>query len=108
MARDAIRTLKMGVRQGSAKAAVVLLERSISLGHKKLAVLRYVVAERLGAVPESDQLLYCQSIVRKLSDEEMASILRQAAELVPRAIDGHVAERTLARKAGDCRVPTKV
>jgi hypothetical protein len=47
MARDEIRRLKQAVRQGSTEAAVVLLERSIAHGHKKLAILRSVVAERL-------------------------------------------------------------
>jgi hypothetical protein len=84
MARDEIRRLKKAVRQGSTEAAVVLLERSIAHGHKKLAILRSVVAERLGAALRRDQVLYCRSAIQELSDEDIASILHRAAQVVPR------------------------
>ena len=84
MARDLIRTLKDSVQQGDAQAALALLDRSIRFGHGKLAVLRYLVAERLGATLSRQQFLYCQEVIRKLGDEEVAAILRQVERLTSR------------------------
>lgn len=81
MARDMIRTLKNDVRKGRAEAALALLERSIQFGHGKLAVLRYLVAERLGATLSHEQFLYCHEVIRVLGDEEIAAILRQVGRL---------------------------
>jgi hypothetical protein len=84
MTRDEVRNLKKAVRQGNKEAAAKLLERSIEFGHRKLAVLRCIIAERLGVVLRIDQLLYCQSAINDLSSDDVASILRQATNSVPR------------------------
>lgn len=84
MTRDEVRNLKKAVRQGNKEAAAKLLERSIELRHRKLVVLRCIIAERLGVVLRTDQLLYCQSAINDLSNDDLASILRQATNSVPR------------------------
>jgi hypothetical protein len=38
----------------------------------------------LGAALRRDQVLYCRSAIQELSDDDIASILRQAAQVVPR------------------------
>ena len=109
MARDRIRTLKNGVRQGSAEAALALLERSIRFGHGKLAVLRYLVAERLGATLSREQFLYCQEAIRVLGDEEVAAILRQVArltsQLAQRRSAPEATREITVRGAGPERMP---
>jgi hypothetical protein len=102
MARNVIRTLKDGVRQGDAQSALALLERSIKFGHGKLAVLRYLVAERLGAPLTHQQFLYCQKVSRLLGDEEVASILRQAQRLTPLSAQPRKEPAIIATRNSPC------
>lgn len=82
MTRDEVRNLKKAVQLGNKEAAAKLLERSMEFGHGKLAVLRCIVAERLGVELRTDQLLYCQSAINDLSNDDVASLLRQATNSV--------------------------
>ncbi len=99
MKREVVRMLKSNVRLGSTEAAMALLERSILFKHKKLAVLRYLVAERLGAELRKEQFHYCRSAILELSDKEITSVVRQAAELAPRTARVDKGEKTLGEKS---------
>lgn len=75
-----IRRMKRAVSaQGDAKAMLYLLERSVRFGHKKLALLRCLQAERLG-IPVAEELLaYCRAVADSLPEDALHAVLRQAA-----------------------------
>jgi hypothetical protein len=56
-----------------------LLMRSIRFGHRRLALLRCLQAERMGLQLDADVLRYCQQVADGMSREELESLLSQAA-----------------------------
>jgi hypothetical protein len=80
MKRLEIRKLKRAVADdGSKSAMLILLERSVLFGHKKLALIRCIQAERLG-IPISQEILsYCQEVADSLPVNVLQKILRQAS-----------------------------
>jgi hypothetical protein len=82
MAREWISQFKKEAARGSATAALRLLERSIRFRHKKLSVLRFLIAERLGAALTSDHIAYCRDVAQSLTDDQLLSILAQVRKHV--------------------------
>jgi len=79
MKRIDIRRLKSAVKQeGDAEAMLHLLERSVRFGHKKLALLRCLQAERLGIAVAPELLAYCQKAVDRLPAHVLHKLLQQA------------------------------
>lgn len=77
-----IRHLKRAVtREHSAEAMLCLLQRSVRFGHKKLALLRCLQAERLGILVEADVLAYCQCVADSLPEPILHKLLQQAARI---------------------------
>jgi hypothetical protein len=67
-------------------------------------VLRYLIAERLEADLNSEQFNHCRSAISNLSDREITSIVRQAAEHASRAARDNGVEKTKGDKsAGERR-----
>lgn len=79
MKRHEIRVLKRAVTGASNKDAMLtLLERSVRFGHKKLALLRCIQAERLGVPLPPEILLYCQEIADQLPVEVLQRVIMQS------------------------------
>jgi hypothetical protein len=92
MSRQVIRSWKRSMRIGaradfeSAEAAIArdcalaLLQRSISFGHGRLAVLRLVSAVRSGAAVPPVCWDYCRTAVSASRDLELQSLYAEATE----------------------------
>ena len=79
MKRQEIRGLKRAVTQESSKMAMLaLLERSVRFGHKRLALIRCIQAERLGVSVSPAILGYCRHVADGLSAETLQEIVGQA------------------------------
>jgi hypothetical protein len=82
MKRKEIRALKRAVSgQGNADAMHMLLQRSVRFGHRRLALIRCIQAERMGVRIAPEVLAYCQRIADRMTPERLGEILRKAAEL---------------------------
>lgn len=85
MKRDQVRKLKRAASAGrDAEAMQALLQRSVRFGHKRLALLRCLQAERMGLAVLPETLRYCREIADRMPAEEVARIilLSQAARPV--------------------------
>lgn len=79
MNRTDIRNLKRSVRQQhNSEAMRALLERSILFGHRRLALIRCVQLEQMGAQPSPEHLRYCQAVADSMPRQALEQILRQA------------------------------
>lgn len=84
MRRQEIRKLKRLVsRERDIDALLSLLERSIRFGHKRLALLRCIQAERLGVKVSPEVLDYCQSVADSLPKEVLHQIIKNATTSYP-------------------------
>lgn len=80
MKRQEIRDLKRAVSHESNKNAMLaLLERSVRFGHKRLALIRCIQAERLGITLSREILSYCQDVADSLPADALQKVVRQAA-----------------------------
>lgn len=80
MKRQEIRGLKRAATHERDKHAMLaLLERSVRFGHKRLALIRCIQAERLGIPLSGEILSYCQDIAESLPVDALQKIIRQAA-----------------------------
>jgi hypothetical protein len=76
MSRDDIRSLKRAVsKHDDGGAMLALLQRSIQFGHRRLALLRCLQAERMGLSIEAETLRYCQQVADSMSREELGNVL---------------------------------
>jgi hypothetical protein len=65
-------------RQRDALAALALLERSIALRHRRIALIRYLHAQFLDAPLEARHHEYVKAVAARLSGEEVARIVGAA------------------------------
>lgn len=80
MKREEIRKLKRAVSaQNNTDAMQALLQRSVRLGHKKLALVRCIQAERMGIRVDPEVLSYCRGIADSLPQDALHRLLRQAS-----------------------------
>lgn len=80
MKREEIRKLKRAVSaQSNTDAMLALLLRSVRLGHKKLALMRCIQAERMGIRVEPEVLSYCREIADRMPQDDLHKVLRQAS-----------------------------
>lgn len=85
MKRQEIRQLKRAVASGgNAEAMLTLLERSVRFGHKKLALIRCIQAERLGLCVDQEILTYCREIADGMAPEVLQRIVKQAMPVLER------------------------
>ena len=64
----------------AAEAALSLLARSISFGHKRLAVIRLAMAVQAGADIPPASWLYCRKVASHSRDERLRSLFIEAAD----------------------------
>lgn len=60
-------------QQGQA-SALALLDRSVSLGHDRLAVRRLLLAVQTGAPVRPEHWQYCLRVVARLADPRLAAL----------------------------------
>ena len=78
MKRHELKELKRAAARRDAGAMDALLRRSIRFGHKRLALLRGLQAERMGVPMDEATLRYCEQVAAQLDPEEIARLVRQA------------------------------
>lgn len=59
---------------------LALLDRSIEFGHARLAVLRLAGAAHLGADLADAHWRYCEDVVTRSNDPQLAGLFRAAAD----------------------------
>ena len=64
----------------AAQAALSLLARSITFGHKRLALIRLAIAVRAGANIPPTSWLYCREVASHSQDERLRSLFIEAAD----------------------------
>lgn len=83
MTRQEIRQLKRAVASGrNTEAMLTLLERSVRFGHKKLALIRCIQAERLGICVDQEILTYCREIADGMPPEMLQRLVKQATPVL--------------------------
>jgi hypothetical protein len=60
--------------QRDAHAALTLLDRSIALGHRRIALIRYLHAQRLGAPLTAQHHAYVRKVAAPMTDDAIARI----------------------------------
>jgi hypothetical protein len=77
--RQHIRELKRAAMQRQDSGALIaLLQRSVRFGHKRLALLRCIQAERLGVAIAPDMLDYCRKVADQLPRATLEDIVAKA------------------------------
>ncbi|CAB3741399.1 hypothetical protein [Paraburkholderia rhynchosiae] len=61
-------------QQGDADAALALLDQSMLLRHRRIALIRYLLAQQLGAPLQARHHEYVQKIAARLSADALARI----------------------------------
>ena len=69
---------QLACEQRDAQAALALLDRSIALGHRRIALIRYLHAQYLGAPLGQRHHEYVHKIAARLSAETIACIATAA------------------------------
>jgi hypothetical protein len=69
---------QLACEQHDPHAALALLDRSLALGHRRIALIRYLHAQYLGAPLESHHHEYVHKVAERLSTETIARIAMAA------------------------------
>lgn len=81
MKREQIRKLKRAAATDrNAEAMQALLQRSVRFGHKRLALLRCLQAERMGLAVLPETLRYCREVADRMPADEVARIIRLSSQ----------------------------
>lgn len=80
--------VKRACVSGDAQAAVQLLEHSIALGHRRIALIRYLHAQYLCAPLVNRHHDYVRRIAARMSPATLAQVVREARERTSRAHSG--------------------
>jgi len=70
--------LKRAYSAGDAHAAVALLDQSIALGHRRIALIRYLQAQHLDAQLDARHHEYVREIAARMSPETLARVVGEA------------------------------
>jgi len=65
---------QLACEQHDPDAALALLDRSLALGHRRIALIRYLHAQYLGAPLEPRKQKYVHKVAQRLSTETIARI----------------------------------
>lgn len=68
------RLTERAFQQRDADAALALLEQSIALRHRRIALIRYLLAQQLGAPLQARHHRYVEKIAARLSGEALARV----------------------------------
>ena len=97
MSREAVRSMKRAIADASQAgndegrpiaraAAVSLLERSISFGHGRLAVIRLGIAAEVGAEIPPSCWAYCEAVANGSGDFRLRALFERAQHGRARAL----------------------
>lgn len=89
--------LKRAYEAGDGDAALALLEQSMALGHRRIALLRYLQAQHLHAALDVRHHEYVREIAARMSPLTLASLVGEAR--VRAARGPRDAELTAARSS---------
>jgi hypothetical protein len=79
MNRKEIRELKRAVSKHTSREAMQeLLQRSVRFGHKRLALLRCLQAEKMGVPIAPETLAYCQQVADRMPSQSLEQLVSQA------------------------------
>ncbi len=70
--------LKRAYAAGDAQAAVALLDQSIALGHRRIALIRYLQAQHLHAPLDARHHEYVRDVAARMSDATLARVVGEA------------------------------
>ncbi|MEM5345543.1 hypothetical protein [Paraburkholderia azotifigens] len=70
--------VKRAYAAGDADAAMALLDQSIALGHRRIALIRYLQAQYLGAPLDARHHEYVKAIAARMSAATLARVLGEA------------------------------
>jgi hypothetical protein len=74
------RLTERACRHGDANAALALLDQSMALGHRRIALIRYLLAQQLGAPLQVRHHEYVQKIAARLPADALTRIAHAAHE----------------------------
>lgn len=72
------RLVRLACEAGDPDAALALLEQSIALGHRRIALIRYLLAERLQAPLEARHHDYVRDVAARMSAKALARVAGEA------------------------------
>jgi hypothetical protein len=75
---DTSELLKRAYAAGDAQAAVALLDQSIALGHRRIALIRYLQAQHLHAPLDARHHEYVRDVAARMSDATLARVVGEA------------------------------
>ncbi|HWT34941.1 MAG TPA: hypothetical protein VN289_01605 [Paraburkholderia sp.] len=70
--------LKRAYASGDAHAAVALLDQSIALGHRRIALIRYLQAQHLHAPLDARHHEYVRDVAARMSPATLARVVGEA------------------------------
>ncbi|WP_410818227.1 hypothetical protein [Paraburkholderia sp.] len=95
--------LKRAYEAGDSAAALALLEQSMALGHRRIALLRYLQARHLHAALDARHHEYVREIAERMSPPTLARLVNEARVRAARGARGSrdacEAEVTAARSS---------
>lgn len=77
---------------GDAQAAIALLEQSMALGHRRIALIRYLQAEHLHAPLDARHHDYVRSVAARMSAATLARVVGEARARARRVRDVECSE----------------
>ncbi|MBP0591550.1 hypothetical protein J8I87_17825 [Paraburkholderia sp. LEh10] len=75
---DTSALLKRAYGAGDARAAIALLDQSIALGHRRIALIRYLQAQHLDAPLDARHHEYVREIAARMSPQTLARVVGEA------------------------------
>jgi hypothetical protein len=79
MARAGVsRLVKLAYEAQNPDAALALLERSIELGHKRIALIRYLQAQFVDAPLDARHHAYVRDVAARMSPETLGRVAAEA------------------------------
>jgi hypothetical protein len=70
--------LKRAYAAGDAHAAVALLDQSMALGHRRIALIRYLQAQHLDAPLDARHHEYVREVAARMSPATLARVVGEA------------------------------
>jgi hypothetical protein len=91
--------LKQAYEAGDRDAALALLEQSMTLGHRRIALLRYLQARHLHATLEARHHEYVREVAARMSPATLARLVGEARMRAARGTYEPVDSTAAARAA---------
>lgn len=70
--------LKLSYEAGDSRAAIALLEQSIALRHRRIALIRYLQAQYLHAPLEARHHEYVRAVAARMSPDTLSRVVGEA------------------------------